>query len=116
MAFNHRYHQRYIEIRNAIQTVAIATPKNIFKYILKNTSINHKNTTESFMTSKRQFLLATESMEYLTQSKIKFGKNMPFELVSQDIRFFLNNIAEITGEISNNDLYDVLFSKFCIGK
>ena len=23
----------YIEIRNAIQTVAIATPKNIFKYI-----------------------------------------------------------------------------------
>ena len=90
--------------------------KNIFKYILKNTSINNKNTTESFMTSNRQFLLATESMEYLTQSKIKFGKNMPFELVSQDIRFFLNNIAEITGEISNNDLYDVLFSKFCIGK
>mgnify|MGYP006226358861 FL=1 len=90
--------------------------KNIFKYILKNTSINNKNTTESFMTSKRQFLLATESMEYLTQSKIKFGKDMPFELVSQDIRFFLNNIAEITGEISNNDLYDVLFSKFCIGK
>ena len=90
--------------------------KNIFKYILQNTNINYKNTTESFMTSKRQFLLATESMEYLTQSKIKFGKNMPFELVSQDIRFFLNNIAEITGEISNNDLYDVLFSKFCIGK
>ena len=90
--------------------------KNIFKYILKNTNINYKNTTESFMTSKRQFLLATESMEYLTQSKIKFGKDMPFELVSQDIRFFLNNIAEITGEISNNDLYDVLFSKFCIGK
>ena len=90
--------------------------KNIFKYILKNTNINYKNTTESFMTSKRQFLLATESMEYLTQSKIKFSKNMPFELVSQDIRFFLNNIAEITGEISNNDLYDVLFSKFCIGK
>ena len=90
--------------------------KNIFKYILKNTSINNKNTTESFMTSKRQFLLATESMEYLTQSKIKFDKDMPFELVSQDIRFFLNNIAEITGEISNNDLYDVLFSKFCIGK
>ena len=90
--------------------------KNIFKYILQNTNINYKNTTESFMTSKRQFLLATESMEYLTQSKIKFDKDMPFELVSQDIRFFLNNIAEITGEISNNDLYDVLFSKFCIGK
>lgn len=90
--------------------------KNIFKYILQNTNINYKNTTESFMTSKRQFLLATKSMEYLTQSKIKFSKNMPFELVSQDIRFFLNNIAEITGEISNNDLYDVLFSKFCIGK
>ena len=82
----------------------------------KTDNINYKNTTESFMTSKRQFLLATESMEYLTQSKIKFSKNMPFELVSQDIRFFLNNIAEITGEISNNDLYDVLFSKFCIGK
>ena len=29
MAFNHKYHQGYIEIHNAIQTVAIATPKNI---------------------------------------------------------------------------------------
>ena len=68
------------------------------------------------MTSKRQFLLVTESRQHLIESKNKFNENMPLELVSQDIRFFLNNIAEITGEISNNDLYDILFSKFCIGK
>ena len=65
---------------------------------------------------KRQFLLVTESRQHLIESKNKFNENMPLELVSQDIRFFLNNIAEITGEISNNDLYDILFSKFCIGK
>ena len=90
--------------------------KNIFKYVQKNANINHKNTTESFMTSKRQFLLVTESRQHLIESKNKFNENMPLELVSQDIRFFLNNISEITGEISNNDLYDILFSKFCIGK
>ena len=90
--------------------------KNIFKYLLKNVNMSYKNSTESFMTSKRQYLLATESKQHLIESKNKFNENMPLELVSQDIRFFLNNIAEITGEISNNDLYDILFSKFCIGK
>jgi len=25
-------------------------------------------------------------------------------------------LSEITGEISNNDIYDVIFAKFCIGK
>ena len=38
------------------------------------------------------------------------------EIVSIEIRDFLNNVGKITGEISNEDIYDALFSKFCIGK
>jgi tRNA modification GTPase len=68
------------------------------------------------MTSKRQNLLSIEALNYLDKSYQLFTSDMPLEIVAQEIRFFLNKIAEITGEISNNDLYDELFSKFCIGK
>ena len=38
------------------------------------------------------------------------------EIVSLEIRSFIDSIADITGEVSNEDIYDELFSKFCIGK
>lgn len=38
------------------------------------------------------------------------------DLVALDIRLCLHYISEITGDISNEDVLDFIFSKFCIGK
>jgi len=38
------------------------------------------------------------------------------EMVASDIRTAIYHLGEITGQISNNDLLDFIFSKFCIGK
>jgi tRNA modification GTPase len=40
----------------------------------------------------------------------------PTDLIAQDIRHCLNYIAELTGELSNENVLDYIFSKFCIGK
>jgi len=42
--------------------------------------------------------------------------NIPKELIALDIKRALNFLGEITGEITNEDLLDNIFSKFCIGK
>jgi len=38
------------------------------------------------------------------------------ELVLEDLRVALSSLGEITGEVANDDLYDQIFSTFCIGK
>jgi tRNA modification GTPase len=38
------------------------------------------------------------------------------DLLALDIRYALNEIGLITGEVSNEDLLNNIFSKFCIGK
>jgi tRNA modification GTPase len=38
------------------------------------------------------------------------------DLLSLDIRRCLHYLGEITGEITNEDQLDYIFSKFCIGK
>ena len=45
-----------------------------------------------------------------------FYKNMPTDILSIDIKMILDNIGEITGEITNDDILNNIFSKFCIGK
>jgi tRNA modification GTPase len=38
------------------------------------------------------------------------------DFLALDIRHALHHLGEITGEITNEDLLDNIFSKFCIGK
>ena len=41
---------------------------------------------------------------------------MPDELVLEDLKLAMRHLGEITGEFTNEDLYDRIFSTFCIGK
>jgi tRNA modification GTPase len=38
------------------------------------------------------------------------------DFIAGDLRYALHHLGMITGEISNEDLLDTIFSKFCIGK
>jgi tRNA modification GTPase len=44
------------------------------------------------------------------------NSSLPSDLLSLDIRRCLHYLGEITGEITNEDQLDYIFSKFCIGK
>jgi len=41
---------------------------------------------------------------------------LPGDLLSTDVNESLHYLGEITGEITNEDRLDYIFSKFCIGK
>ena len=44
------------------------------------------------------------------------NNNLPGDLLALDIRRCLHYLGEITGEVTNDDQLDYIFSKFCIGK
>ena len=71
---------------------------------------------EGILTSDRQANLLKDAVKSLINGKEGFCAGKPFEIVSIDIREFLNLIGKITGEVTNEDVYEALFSKFCIGK
>jgi tRNA modification GTPase len=72
--------------------------------------------TEALLTTERQVEHLKEGISNLKKALVLFNESAPMEIVSIEIREFLNNIGKITGDISNEDVYDALFSKFCIGK
>ena len=41
---------------------------------------------------------------------------MSFEFVTPDLRAALEAMKELTGEVYSEDILDVIFSEFCIGK
>ena len=38
------------------------------------------------------------------------------DLLSMDVREAIRHLGEITGEVTNNDILNEIFSNFCIGK
>jgi len=58
----------------------------------------------------RQHLL--EAQEYIEKSLAQLQP----ELMAQDLRFALHSIGRITGRVDVEDLLDVIFKDFCIGK
>jgi len=67
------------------------------------TNIRHYNALQSARTSLMQVLNGLH-------------KNLSGDLLTVDIYEAINYLSEITGEISNDEVLDYIFSKFCIGK
>lgn len=56
----------------------------------------------------------TESLDYLERAVTGLG--MPIELRSEDLRLAADALGRITGRVDVEDVLDVIFSSFCIGK
>jgi tRNA modification GTPase len=68
------------------------------------------------ITNARHYSALKEVDNSLVEIKKGIEQNISGDLLSPDIRRCLNYLGEITGDISNDDMLDYIFSKFCIGK
>ncbi|CAG1064769.1 tRNA modification GTPase MnmE [uncultured bacterium] len=55
-------------------------------------------------------------LEALERAKGAVAAGLPRELVATDIRASIGSLGEITGETTSEDILDIIFSSFCIGK
>lgn len=76
-------------------------------------SVNLENT---IVTNVRHYGALTEVKKSLEDIREGIRNNLSGDLLALDIRRCLHFLGEITGEITNEDQLDFIFSKFCIGK
>lgn len=89
----------------------------LLKEKLFNTVANNSSLTENIVITNARHYSALKEVN-LSLSEIKKGiqNNISGDLLSTDIHRCLHYLGEITGEITNDDMLDYIFSKFCIGK
>jgi len=76
----------------------------------------HVNTESTIITNARHYHALKEVEKSLADIRKGLAEKLPGDLLSPDIRRSLQYLGEITGEVSNEDMLDYIFSKFCIGK
>ncbi len=68
------------------------------------------------VTNARHYAALKKIEKTIAEIKAGIQKNISGDLLAPDIRRCLYYLGEITGEITNEDQLDYIFSKFCIGK
>ena len=87
------------------------------KAILFNTTINTNLETENIVVSNTRHYAALQQVQKsLDHIKAALDNELSGDLLAPDIRHCLHYLGEITGEVTNEDTLDYIFSKFCIGK
>ena len=81
---------------------------------MANASSIGNNTT--LVSNNRHLEALNKALENVSKTMDGLNKGISGDFLAMDIRQALYHIGEITGEISNDDLLENIFSNFCIGK
>ncbi len=91
----------------------IGTLKDQLVYQVMGGAVNTENT---IITNVRHYSALQEVYSSLRDVKGGMDAGLPGDLLALDIRRCLHYLADIAGEVTNEDRLDFIFSKFCIGK
>ncbi len=110
--------EKYASINNI---VFISAKKNQHTEVLKEKMTDfvlagNLSAENTIVTNARHYHALKEVSKSLNDIKTGLDNKLPGDLLSLDIRRCLYYLGEITGEITNDDQLDYIFSKFCIGK
>ena len=70
----------------------------------------------SIMINERHYNCLNKVKESIENVKKNIANKSNTDLLAMDIKYALNHLGEITGEITNDEILGNIFSKFCIGK
>ena len=68
------------------------------------------------MINERHYDILNKVKESILNVKKNINNKSNTDLLALDIKYALNHLGEITGEITNDEILGNIFSKFCIGK
>lgn len=113
--FKKELHKQFIDeiFISAKEQTGIDELKNTLFAMAGGTSINNENV---IVTNARHYVALKEISKSLQEIKLGLSSKISGDLLSIDINRCLHFIGEITGEVTNEDRLDYIFSKFCIGK
>ncbi|MBE0471722.1 MAG: tRNA uridine-5-carboxymethylaminomethyl(34) synthesis GTPase MnmE [Methyloprofundus sp.] len=110
---------KIIENENGTQ-IYLSVKQDIGMDLLKQhlkQSVGFDGATDNVFISRRRHIEALTKGEHFVQNALaQLQDNLASELVAEDLRQAQNQLSEITGEFTSDDLLGKIFSSFCIGK
>ncbi len=86
--------------------------QEIFRFIVQGIEIPQ----EAAVSTVRQKTLLEEALADSKRAREACKKRLSSEFIASDVRQALDRLGMLVGEIVTDDVLEVLFSKFCIGK
>ena len=68
------------------------------------------------MINERHYNSLLKVRESIKNVKITIENKSNTDLLALDIKYALDSLGQITGEVTNDEILGNIFSKFCIGK
>ena len=72
--------------------------------------------TDTIVTNARHANALRNALKALGTVQEGLSKNIPGDLLALDIRYALDELGHITGQVTSNQLLENIFTRFCIGK
>ena len=92
---------------------AFRGPKNLPKATKIQDKIHNKDLPErAYISRERHKQCLATTLKHLKESK----KEKSTDLFAEDIRLALKNLSSLFGNVDIEDILDIIFSDFCIGK
>ncbi|MFM7216547.1 MAG: tRNA uridine-5-carboxymethylaminomethyl(34) synthesis GTPase MnmE [Bacteroidota bacterium] len=89
---------------------------NLTSILLRHTNAQKLQSGDTIVTSARHVEELRKTDSWLEKVIQGMERNTTNDFLAGDLRFALHHLGNITGEISNDELLENIFSKFCIGK
>jgi len=105
--------------KNVVRTSALTGEgiEELRAVILRAVTGDSGSSTESgFLTNARHQALVNDSLTGLTAAEAAVPNRVPHEMLLLDLYSALRPLDEITGATTTDDILNVIFSRFCIGK
>ncbi len=103
----------YIPVSAATGKGIAELERRIVQRVLGNARVS---TGDVVIDSLRQKELLERCIESLVHVERGAERGIPLDAIALDVQETLNALAEITGEVTRDDILHIMFSKFCVGK
>jgi tRNA U34 5-carboxymethylaminomethyl modifying GTPase MnmE/TrmE len=104
----------------AHQTVAISALRGTGLYTLRSAiascGFGLSSGEGAIVTSARHYQALCDASEDLSRASDALSRNLPGDLLAEDLRAAISSLGSIFGEITTDELLGEIFGRFCIGK
>ena len=99
-------------------SISAKTGKNVkeLKEVVYNSLISDKTNTDTLLTSKRQYNAIKSALKHIKDAYSLLMAEDSMELLVEDINRSIVFLDSITKKTTKDDVLDVVFSSFCVGK
>ena len=116
MALAREFEVSQAPIREAFRELETLGLDDLRSGILRLLQIEGSSATEGVLNSLRQQEAVTAALEALSRAEVANDAGIPHEFLLADLHSALRALDTLTGQTTSDDILNLIFSTFCIGK